>query len=196
MAAIGLCRAPCGAWPAAGGAQRTDWRCHCHRGHRAVAGDIHRTAGPRRDDADGRSTGRTGRRGRGGAGGPPDRVRGTGARSGHDVAAGVGARLAERRARHGADVRRDAQRRHRVAVHRAAPAHRRDPGEGRDLDVDVEVTWSRDNECRLAAASIQEVVSATADSLGIDWAPVPSGHRCPAVRPTTRFTWRGSARWG
>jgi hypothetical protein len=64
------------------------------------------------------------------------------------------------------------------------------------FDVDVEVTWSRDNECRLAAASIQEVVSATADSLGIDWAPVPSGHRCPAVRPTTRFTWRGSARWG
>jgi hypothetical protein len=49
------------------------------------------------------------------------------------------------------------------------------------FDVDVEVTWSRDNECRLAAASIQEVVSATADSLGIDWAPVPSGATHDAV---------------
>jgi N-carbamoyl-L-amino-acid hydrolase len=49
------------------------------------------------------------------------------------------------------------------------------------FDVDVEVTWSRDNECRLAAASIQEVLSATADSLGIDWAPVPSGATHDAV---------------
>jgi beta-ureidopropionase / N-carbamoyl-L-amino-acid hydrolase len=49
------------------------------------------------------------------------------------------------------------------------------------FDVDVEVTWSRDNECRLADASIQGVLSATADSLGIDWAPVPSGATHDAV---------------
>jgi beta-ureidopropionase / N-carbamoyl-L-amino-acid hydrolase len=47
--------------------------------------------------------------------------------------------------------------------------------------VDVEVEWSRDNECRLATPSIQEVLSATADSLGIDWAPVPSGATHDAV---------------
>jgi N-carbamoyl-L-amino-acid hydrolase len=57
------------------------------------------------------------------------------------------------------------------------------------FDVDVEVTRSRDNECRLADASIQGVLSATADSLGIDWAPVPSGATHDAVHLS------GLARW-
>jgi N-carbamoyl-L-amino-acid hydrolase len=47
--------------------------------------------------------------------------------------------------------------------------------------VDVEVRWSSDNDSVPADHSVQEVISGTADALGIAWEPVPSGATHDAV---------------
>jgi N-carbamoyl-L-amino-acid hydrolase len=47
--------------------------------------------------------------------------------------------------------------------------------------VEVEVEWSRDNECVPASSSVQEAISGAADELGIAWEPVPSGATHDAV---------------
>jgi N-carbamoyl-L-amino-acid hydrolase len=47
--------------------------------------------------------------------------------------------------------------------------------------VEVDVEWSRDNECLPASAAVHEVISTAADALGIHWEPVPSGATHDAV---------------
>ncbi|WP_219412485.1 M20 family metallo-hydrolase [Pseudonocardia nigra] len=47
--------------------------------------------------------------------------------------------------------------------------------------VDVDLTWSLDNDCLPASPDVHEVVSSVADSLGIAWEAVPSGATHDAV---------------
>lgn len=47
--------------------------------------------------------------------------------------------------------------------------------------VDVDLTWSLDNDCVQTSADVHEVVGNAADALGIGWEPVPSGATHDAV---------------
>jgi beta-ureidopropionase / N-carbamoyl-L-amino-acid hydrolase len=50
-----------------------------------------------------------------------------------------------------------------------------------EYGVDADITWSLDNDCRPTSAAVHEAISASADSLGIGWEPVPSGATHDAV---------------
>lgn len=47
--------------------------------------------------------------------------------------------------------------------------------------VQVDLTWWTDNDCKPTSSTIQDVVSTTADSLGLSWEPIPSGATHDAV---------------